>query len=128
MFVSNISISMQTLTNKEEEIMKILWKLKKAFVKEVLSEMPKGKPHYNTLSTIIRNLEEKGYVGHEAFGNTHRYHPIISKEAYRKEFISDSMIDFYDNSYKNLVSFFAKEEKISVADLKEIIALIENQK
>ncbi|KPM30693.1 Transcriptional regulator, MecI family [Croceitalea dokdonensis DOKDO 023] len=119
---------MQKLTNKEEEVMKILWKLEKAFVKEVLAEMEGKKPHYNTLSTIIRHLEEKGYVSYEAFGNTHRYYPIISKEAYRKLFINATITDYYDNSYKSLVSFFAKEEKISVEELKEIIELIEKKK
>ncbi|SDM95842.1 Predicted transcriptional regulator [Kriegella aquimaris] len=116
---------MQKLTNKEEEIMKILWHLKKAFVKEIRAELKGDKPHYNTLSTIVRNLEDKNYVGHEAFGNTHRYHPLISKDAYRKKFIDSTISEFYDNSYKSLVSFFAKEDKISVAELKEIIALIE---
>ena len=91
---------MEKLTNKEEEIMKILWRLKKAFVKEIMEEISAHKPHYNTLSTIVRNLEEKNFVGFTA----------------------------YDNSYKNLVSFFAKEEKISVEELKEIISLIENNK
>ncbi|MCL6272647.1 BlaI/MecI/CopY family transcriptional regulator [Muricauda sp. 2012CJ35-5] len=119
---------MQKLTNKEEEVMKILWRLKKAFVKEVLEQMEGNKPHYNTLSTIIRNLQEKNYVGHEAFGNTHRYYPLITKEAYRKKFINTTIADFYDNSYKSLVSFFAKEEKISVEELKEIIELIEKKK
>ncbi|PCJ98457.1 MAG: transcriptional regulator [Flavobacteriaceae bacterium] len=119
---------MQKLTNKEEEIMKILWKMEKAFVKEILSEMKEDKPHYNTMSTIVRNLEEKKYVGHEAFGNTHRYFPIVSKEAYRKKFINSTISDYYDNSYKSLVSFFAKEEKISVEELKEIIDLIEKKK
>ena len=119
---------MQKLTNKEEEVMKILWSLKKAFVKEVLKEMKGDKPHYNTLSTIIRNLQEKKYVGHEAFGNTHRYYPLVTKEAYRKKFINSTIADYYDNSYKSLVSFFAKEEKISVEELKEIIDLIENKK
>ena len=118
-------IPMQKLTNKEEEIRKILWHLKKAFVKEIRAELKGDKPHYNTLSTIVRNLEEKNYVGHEAFGNTHRYHPLISKDAYRKKFIDSTISEFYDNSYKSLVSFFAKEDKISVAELKEIIALIE---
>ena len=99
---------MQKLTNKEEEVMKILWRLKKAFVKEVLEQMEGNKPHYNTLSTIIRNLQEKNYVGHEAFGNTHRYYPLITKEAYRKKFINTTIADFYDNSYKSLVSFFRK--------------------
>ena len=119
---------MQKLTNKEEEIMKILWKLEKAFVKEIL-EMIKGeKPHYNTLSTIVRNLQEKGYVDHEAFGNTHRYYPIVTREQYRKQFINTSIADYYDNSYKSLVSHFAKEEKISVEELREIIALIEKKR
>ncbi len=118
---------MQKLTNKEEEIMKILWKLERAFVKEVLEAISGDKPHYNTLSTIIRNLEEKGYVSHEAFGNTHRYFPVVTKELYRKAFINATIADYYDNSVKNLVSFFAKEEKISVEDLKEIIQLIEKE-
>lgn len=119
---------MEKLTNKEEEIMKILWKLEKAFVKEILAEIKGDTPHYNTLSTIVRNLEDKKYVSHEAFGNTHRYYPIISKEQYRKKYISESIADFYDHSYKGLVSFFAKEEKISVTELKEIIDLIEKKK
>ncbi len=119
---------MQKLTNKEEEVMKILWNLKKAFVKEIKAELKGDKPHYNTLSTIVRNLQEKNYVGHEAFGNTHRYYPLVTKEAYRKKFINTTIADFYDNSYKSLVSFFAKEEKISVKELKEIIELIENNK
>jgi len=119
---------MQKLTNKEEEIMKILWQLDKAFVKEIRAELSGDKPHYNTLSTIVRNLEDKKYVGHEAFGNTHRYYPLISKDAYRKKYINSSIVDYFDNSYKNLVSSFAKEEKISIKELKEIIDLIENKK
>ena len=119
---------MQKLTNKEEEVMKILWKLEKAFVKEILAEITEDPPHYNTLSTIVRNLEDKHYVGHEAFGNTHRYFPLISKEAYVKRFVNESLADFYDNSYKSLVSFFAKEEKISIEELNEIIELIEKNK
>lgn len=116
---------MQKLTNKEEEIMHILWKLEKAFVKDVLNEITEDKPHYNTLSTIIRNLEEKGYVSYNAYGKTHQYYPIITKEAYRKRFMNMAINNYFNNSYKNVVSFFAKEEKISVDELKEIIALIE---
>ena len=116
---------MQKLTNKEEEIMKILWRLEKAFVKEIMAELKGDKPHYNTLSTIVRNLEEKKYVSHEAFGNTHRYYPLVTKEDYRKRFISNTIADYYDNSYKSMVSFFAKEQKISVEELREIIKLIE---
>lgn len=119
---------MQKLTNKEEEVMKILWKLKKAFVKEILEEIGGEKPHYNTLSTIVRNLQEKGYVDHEVFGNTHRYFPIVSKEQYRKKYVNAAIVDYYDDSFKSLVSHFAAEEKISVEELKEIINLIEKKK
>jgi predicted transcriptional regulator len=119
------SMTMETLTNKEEEIMHILWKLEKAFVKDVLAEIKEDKPHYNTLSTIIRNLEDKGYVSYNAYGKTHQYFPIVSKEDYRKRFMTMAIDNYFNNSYKNMVSFFAKEEKISVDELKEIIALIE---
>ena len=118
---------MQKLTNKEEEIMHILWKLEHAFVKDVMAAIQTDKPHYNTLSTMIRNLEEKGYVSYEAFGKTHRYFPIVAKEDYRNKFMNTAIDNYFNSSYKNVVSFFAKEEKISVDELKEIIRLIENQ-
>ncbi|MBP93173.1 MAG: transcriptional regulator [Flavobacteriaceae bacterium] len=117
---------MQKLTNKEEEIMHILWTLEKAFVKDVLAKIETDKPHYNTLSTIIRNLEDKGYVSYKAYGKTHEYFPLVTKESYKKKFMSTAIDNYFNSSYKNLVSFFAKEEKISVDELKEIIALIEN--
>jgi BlaI family penicillinase repressor len=119
---------MQKLTNKEEEIMQILWKLEKAFVKEVLAEITEDQPHYNTLSTIIRNLEEKGFVGHNAFGNTHQYFTIVKMEDYRKRFMNTAIENYFDSSYKNLVSFFAEEEKISADELREILAIIESKK
>jgi len=119
---------MQKLTNKEEEIMHILWKLEKAFVKDALAEIETDKPHYNTLSTIIRNLEEKGYVSYNAYGKTHQYYPIVSMEDYKKRFMNTAIENYFNSSYKNVVSFFAKEEKISVDELKEIIAIIENKK
>lgn len=118
---------MQKLTNKEEEIMQILWKLKKAFVKEVLAEITEEPPHYNTLSTIIRNLEEKGYVAYNVFGNTHQYFPIVKMEDYRKRFMNTAIDNYFDSSYKNLVSFFAEEQKISAEELREILAIIEKK-
>ena len=119
---------MQKLTNKEEEIMHILWKLKKAFVKEVQAEITEDQPHYNTLSTIIRNLEEKGFVAHNAFGNTHQYYPLISLEAYSKKYMKTAIDTYFNSSYKNMVSFFAKEEKISAEELREILDMIEKPK
>lgn len=126
MFVKNIT-NMQKLTNKEEEIMQILWKLKKAFVKEVLAEIIEEKPHYNTLSTIIRNLEEKGFVSYNAYGNTHQYFPVVKMEDYRKRFMNTAIDTYFDSSYKNMVSFFAEEQKISAAELREILAIIEKK-
>ncbi len=120
--------NMQKLTNKEEEVMHILWKLKKAFVKEVLAEITEEKPHYNTLSTIIRNLEEKGFVSYNAYGNTHQYFPIISIEDYRKRFMNTAIDNYFGSSYKNMVSFFAEENKISADELREILAIIEQKK
>lgn len=127
MFVLNFTV-MQKLTNKEEEIMHILWKLGKAFVKDVMAEIKDEQPHYNTLSTIIRNLEEKGYVSHRAYGNTHQYFPIISKEKYRKAFMNNAIENYFNNSYKSMVSFFAEEEKISAEELREILDIIEKKK
>jgi len=118
---------MEKLTNKEEEIMQILWKLEKAFAKEVQAEL-NNTAHYNTISTIIRNLEDKGYIAHKAYGKTHQYFPIISKEAYRSNFVSKVMTEYFNNSYKNMVSFFAKEEKITAAELREILDIIEQKK
>lgn len=117
---------MEKLTNKEEEVLHILWHLERAFVKEAVAALPAGN-HYNTVSTIIRNLEDKGYVAHQAFGKTHQYFPIVSKEAYSKEFMQTATQRYFDNSYKNMVSFFAKEEKISAEELREILALIEKK-
>lgn len=119
---------MQKLTHKEEEIMHIIWKLKKAFVKEVMAEITEDQPHYNTLSTMVRNLEEKGYVAYNAFGNTHQYYPIVPIEEYRKKFLNTAIDNYFNSSYKNMVSFFAKEEKISAEELREILAMIENKK
>ena len=119
---------MQKLTNKEEEIMHILWKLKKAFVKDIMEEITTDKPHYNTLSTIVRNLEEKGYVGYNAYGKTHQYFPIVKIEDYRKTFMNTAIDNYFNSSYKNLVSYFAEEDKISADELREILALIEKKK
>jgi predicted transcriptional regulator len=118
---------MERLTNKEEEIMQVMWKLDKAFVKEVMDELP-GENHYNTISTIIRNLEEKGYLGHTAYGKTHQYFPLVSKDEFARRFIKQTLSRYFDDSYKSMVSFFAKEEDISAEELREIIEIIEKKK
>ena len=117
----------QRLTPKEEELMQVLWQLQKAFVKEIVASLPAPRPHYNTVSTIIRKMVDKGYVGYESFGNTHRYYPLVSKKKYTENFMQKALRNYFDNSYKNMVSFFAKEQKISADELREIIELIENK-
>lgn len=108
--------------------MHILWRLEKAFVKEIMAEIKEDQPHYNTLSTIVRILEEKGFVSHTAFGNSHQYYPIVAIEDYRKRFMTTAIDNYFDSSYKNLVSFFAEEEKISADELREILDMIEKKK
>ena len=108
--------------------MQALWKLKRAFVKDILEELPDPKPHYNTVSTIIRLLAEKGFVGHKAYGNTHQYFPLISKKDYTKKFMGQVLANYFDNSLKSMLTFFAEEEDLSEAEIKEIIDLIENKK
>jgi predicted transcriptional regulator len=116
---------MKRLTRKEEELMQAIWKLEHAFVKDVIELLPDPKPHYNTVSTVIRKLESQGYLAHEDFGGTHRYYPKISKETYQKQFLGDSMAAYFDNSYKNMVAFFAREKKITPEELKDILKAIE---
>ena len=117
----------QRLTPKEEELMQVLWHLRKAFVKEIVAALPEPRPHYNTVSTIIRKMVDKGFVGYESFGNTHRYYPLVSKKVYTENFMQKALRNYFDNSYKNMVSFFVKQQKISADELREIIELIENQ-
>lgn len=118
---------MKKITPKEKQILSVLWKLKKAFVKEIIEELPEPKPHYNTVSTTIRKMQEKGFVDHEDFGTTHRYIPILSLDDYLDSEFDGTVQNYFQNSYKDLVAHFAKEDKLSVSDLKEIIKMIEKQ-
>ena len=119
----------EKLTNKEEEVMQVLWTLQNSFVKDMLPLFIEPRLHYNTLSTIIRNLEEKGYVGHRQFGNTYEYFPIVSKEDYQNHFVLKKVVgNYFNDSYKDLVAYFAKNEKVSPDELREIIRMIEKGK
>jgi predicted transcriptional regulator len=115
---------MQKLTRKEEELMKILWKLKKAFVKDIVDLYPDPRPHYNTISSLVRLLQEKGIIGFTQYGNTYEYYPLLSHEEYRKSFMKQVISDYFDNSYKNAVAFFVKEKRMKPEELEEIIRMI----
>ncbi len=121
-------IVMQKLAKREEQIMQALWRLEKAFVKEIIAELPDPKPHYNSVATMVKILEEKGFVDHEAFGNTFRYFPLVSKETYQRQTLGDIVKQYFNDSYTSMLAFFAKEEKISKADLEEILKIIQSKK
>ena len=118
---------MKELTKAEEEIMHILWKLEQAFVHDIIEQMPEPKPAYNTVSTIVRIMEKKGFVDHNAYGKTHQYYPLISKDQYSKGFLKGFVKDYFANSYKNMVSFFSQNEKLSHKEIEEIIEVLESQ-
>lgn len=111
----------KTLTKAEEEIMQILWKLNKAFVKEIVEEMPDPKPHYNTVSTIIKILVDKGFVKYDAFGKSNRYYPAVAKEDYSKGSMNQLVQKYFNGSFTNMLSFFVKEKDLDVQDLEDIL-------
>lgn len=117
---------MKGLTAKEEEIMGFFWEKGPLFVKELLAFYSDPKPHFNTLSTIVRGLEEKGYLSHEAFGNTYRYFAIISNEEFRSRTLKGVISKYFNNSYLSAVSSLVKKEEISVDELKQLIQEVED--
>jgi BlaI family penicillinase repressor len=119
---------MQKLAKREEQIMQAVWQLENAFIKEIINEMPDPKPHYNTIATMVKILEDKGFLGHEIVGNIFRYYPVISKDEYQKHAMKDIVSQYFDNSYPSMLAFFAKEQKISEEELNEIVNLIKSQK
>lgn len=115
------------LTRAEEEVMQILWKIEKGMVHDLLLHFAEPKPAYNTISTIIRILEQKGFVSHKAYGRTHEYFPLITKKEYTQWTFRGLMANYFGNSYKSLVSFFASNEQLSVKDLEEIHRAIKEE-
>ena len=118
---------MEKLTKKEEELMQILWQLKKAFVKDIVAKYPDPKPHYNTVSSLIRVLQEKGIVGFNAYGNTYEYYPMLKKDAYRKIYMKEIVSQYFDNSFPSAVAAFVKEEKLDEKEVEELIKLIQSK-
>ena len=116
---------MKELTKAEEQVMQILWEEKKAFVKEILSHFPEPRPAYNTVSTIVRILEKKGFVSHEEFGKSHRYYPLVQKEEYRDERFSDLMKGYFNNSMKQVLSHFSDADKLDIREADEMIRMLE---
>jgi len=121
-------MNIKELTKAEEQIMQLLWQLKEAIVKDIIEIMPEPKPAYNTVSTVVRVLEGKGFIGHKAYGNSHVYFPLISAAQYKKFTFDKMMGNYFDNSYQSLVSFIANEKKLDLQQLDELTKLIEDLK
>jgi BlaI family transcriptional regulator, penicillinase repressor len=116
--------SIRELTRAEEQVMQVLWKTRKGMVNELLARYPDPKPAYNTVSTVIRILEQKGFVGHKAYGRTHEYFPLVSKKDYSSAHFGIFLNNYFGNSFKSLASFFAGEKKMTIRELEEIQKII----
>lgn len=121
-------IQMKELTKAEDQVMQILWQIEKGFVKDIIEKMPSPKPAYNTVSTIVRILETKGFVNHNSYGKTHEYFPIISKDKYSKFYLNNLLKGYFNGSFQNLVSFFAKDNKLDTQDVDALMKQLENLK
>lgn len=117
----------QLITQKELPIMQLLWEKGPLYVRELLALYPEPKPHFNTIATLVRILEEKGHVGHEVIGTSHRFFAITPKEDFQKKSLAELVGNFFNNSYKSAVSALAEQEKISADELREIIDYIESK-
>ncbi len=123
-----MSNKIKELTRAEEQIMQVLWDLKKGFVKDMLAQIPKPKPAYSTVSTIVRILVRKGFIGYKVYGNTHQYYPLISREAYKNFEAGRLLNSYFDNSVESLVSFFVNKKNLNMREAGKIIELLENFK
>ena len=119
---------MKKMTPKEEEVLGRFWTHGPLFIRELLELHDDPKPHYNTLSTIVRILEEKGYIGYKAYGNTYQYYAVISQEAYRKKKLQKIVDAYFGNSYMRVVSSLIEEDELSIEELQELIEEIKNRK
>lgn len=119
---------MVKLAKREEQIMQVFWQLEKAFIKEIIPLLPDPKPHYNSVATMVKILEEKGFLDHETVGNVYRYFPVVEKEDYQKHAMKDIVSQYFDNSYPRMLAFFAREQNLSEAELNEILEQIKSNK
>jgi BlaI family transcriptional regulator, penicillinase repressor len=115
------------LTKAEEQIMQILWDMKRAYVKDLVERFPDPKPAYTTVSTIVRILEKKGFVGYKAYGKTHEYFPLVAKKDYTHELFKGMLSGYFGNSIKQMVSFFSRDKNLSVSELEELKIIIDEQ-
>jgi predicted transcriptional regulator len=119
---------MRELTKAEEQIMQVMWQLGPSFIKDILAELPTPKPAYTTVSTIVRILEQKGFIGHKAFGTTHQYFARISKEEYSHYSMKKILENYFDGSLKQMVSSFSRKENLTMKEMDELMKMLEHLK
>ena len=119
---------MVKLAKREEQIMQAFWEVEKAFIRDIIPLLPEPKPHYNSVATMVKILEEKGFLNHEIVGNMFCYYPTIDKEEYQKFALKDVVNQYFDNSYPRMLAFFAKEQNLSEEEFTEILTLIKSKK
>lgn len=125
MIYENSTSKMKEITKAQEEILRTLWEVGEGVVTDVIDRLPEPKPAYNTVSTVIKVLEKKGYVSHKVYGKTHVYYPIVSRDEYARNTIKSTFNELFDNSLNQVVSFFVKEDKVSLKELEELKNFIE---
>jgi len=119
---------MTSLTKAEERIMKILWKIEKGFINDILTHFPDPKPPYNSVSTIVRVLVKKEIVSFKKYGNTYEYFPLVSKEEYRKSQMGNLIKDYYNNSLKQVVNFFSENKNLDIDEVNEVMKMLDEIK
>lgn len=120
-------MEIRELTKAEEEVMQILWRIKKGFIKDLLEKFEKPRPAYSTVSTIVRILIEKGFIDYKAYGRTHQYFPVISRDDYRRSRLNNLVRNYFSNSYQKMVSFFAREDSLTIKDMEEIMEMMKRE-
>lgn len=119
---------MKTLTKAEEQIMQVIWKLEKAFLREIIDGLPNPKPHQNTVATILKILVDKEFVGVTVFGRTHQYYPLVNKDIYSKSTIKSLVKGYFEGSFSNAVSFMVKENNLSIEELELLLKQLKKNK
>jgi BlaI family transcriptional regulator, penicillinase repressor len=118
---------MKELTKAEEQIMQILWDLKRGFIKDIAEQFEEPRPASTTISTVVKILETKGFVGHRVYGKIHEYYPVISKEDYTRVFMGNVVKNYFSNSYQKMVSFFARDKEVSIEEMSEMMKVLQEE-
>ncbi len=118
---------MKELTKAEEQIMQILWEIKKGFIKDIADKFPEPRPANTTISTVVKILETKGFINHNVYGKIHEYYPAISKEAYTKAFMGNVVKNYFSNSYHKMVSFFARDKEVTIEEMEQMMTILKEE-